>query len=136
MRFMIIVKSSGSNCAATALPDAEFVTAMQTFNNELAAAGVLLALEGLHPPSTGVRVSAAGGKWKISDGPFAETKEMIGGFWIWQVDSRQEALDWIQRCPLAMRGEAEIEMREVIPIEEFAARLAPAFVAQTQRAAA
>jgi hypothetical protein len=132
---MIIVKSSGS-CASTASPDGKFIADMQKFNNDLAAAGVLLALEGLHPGSNGVRVNSSAGKWKVSDGPFAETKEMIGGFWIWQVNSKQEAIEWVTRCPMSAHAETEIEVRQVLDTEEFAARLAPEFVGQSRRVAA
>jgi hypothetical protein len=106
---------------------------MRKFNDDLAAAGVLLALEGLHPGSQGVRARPAAGKWKVSDGPFAETKEVIGGYWLWQVNSREEAIEWIKRCPLAAHSEGEIELRQVLDAEQFAAQLAPAF---TQRGAA
>jgi hypothetical protein len=132
MRFMVIVKSN-SDCAAAAAPSSEFVTAMRKFNDELTAAGVLLALEGLHPGSQGVRARPAAGKWKISDGPFAETKEVIGGYWLWQVNSREEAIEWIKRCPLTAHSEGEIELRQVLDTDQFAAQLAPAF---TRRAAA
>ena len=135
MRFMIIVKSSG-NCASSTAPDAKFVAAMQKFNNDLAAAGVLLALEGLHPGANGARVKPAAGQWKVSDGPFAETKEMIGGFWIWQVNSTEEAIEWVKRCPISTHADGEIEVRQVLEVEEFAARLAPAFVEQMRGVAA
>ncbi len=134
MRFMIIVKSNG-NCASAA-PDSKFITEMQKFNDDLAAAGVLLALEGLHPATNGARVRPAAGKWKISDGPYAETKEMIGGFWIWQVNSQEEAIEWVKRCPIPTHGDSEIEVRQVRDVEEFAAQLAPVFTRSTQRAAA
>jgi len=135
MRFMVIVKSNGS-CASSATPDSEFIAAMQKFNKDLNAAGVLLALEGLHPGTQGSRVRSVAGKWKVSDGPFAETKEMIGGFWIWQVNSKEEALQWVKRCPISTHAETEIELRQVLDIEEFAARLAPEFVEQTRCVAA
>ena len=135
MRFMVIVKSNG-NCATAAAPDSNFVTAMRKFNDDLAAAGVLLALEGLHPVSKGARATPVAGKWKISDGPFAETKELIGGYWLWQVNSREEALEWIKRCPLPAHAESEIELRQVLDTQEFAAQLAPAFTQRAQRTAA
>ena len=129
MRFMVIVKSvdtDGGNCAA-ATHDADFVAAMQKYNNELTKAGVLLALEGLHPIAEGVCMRAAAGKWKPMDGPFAETKEVVGGYWLWQVKSREEAVAWLERCPLPANGTTEIELREVLDIEQFAGKLAPAF---------
>lgn len=135
MRFMVIVKSSG-DCASAATPDSQFVADMQKFNKDLYDAGVLLALEGLHPAAKGARVRAAAGKWTVSDGPFAETKEMIGGFWLWQVKSRDEALAWVKRCPISSHAETEIELRQVFEPEEFAAQLAPDFARSGRRAAA
>jgi hypothetical protein len=135
MRFMIIVKSSG-NCQTAAEPDGKFVAEMRKFNDELAAAGVLLALEGLHPGAQGARIQPAAGKWKVSDGPYAETKEMIGGYWLWRVNSKEEAIEWVKRCPIPAHGETEIEVRQVLDAEQFAAQLAPAFSQRTQRAAA
>ena len=135
MRFMIIVKSSG-NCQTSAEPDGKFVADMRKFNDDLTAAGVLLALEGLHPGAQGARIRPAAGKWKVSDGPFAETKEMIGGYWLWQVNSKDEAIEWVRRCPIPAHGETEIEVREVLDVEQFAAQLAPAFTRRTQRVAA
>ena len=135
MRFMIIVKPNG-NCASSIEPDGKFVADMRKFNDELAAAGVLLALEGLHPAAQGARVKPVAGKWAVSDGPFAETKEMIGGYWIWQVGSKEEAIEWVKRCPIFAHSEGEIEVRQVLDVEQFAAQLAPAFTRSTQRAAA
>ena len=132
MRYMVIVKSvgtSGGNCAGGA-HEPEFVAAMQKYNNDLTQAGVLLALEGLHPAGEGVRRQAVGGKWKSVDGPFAETKEVIGGYWLWQVNSREEANMWLDRCPLPPNGNTEIELREVVDFEQFAGKLAPAFAQQ------
>lgn len=137
MRFMVIVKSvgtSGGNCAAGE-HNSEFVAAMQKFNNELTTAGVLLALEGLRPVAEGVRRQAAAGKWKSLDGPFAETKEVVGGYWLWQVNSREEALAWLERCPLPPNGDTEIELREVLDTEQSAGKLAPAFAARAAVAA-
>jgi hypothetical protein len=131
---MVIVKSNG-DCAAAA-PDGNFVAAMSKFNDDLTAAGVLLALEGLQPIAKGARARPAAGKWKVSDGPFAETKEVIGGYWLWQVNSRAEALEWVKRCPIPTHGETEIELREVLDTQEFAAQLAPAFTRSTESAAA
>ena len=135
MRFMVIVKSNGS-CASSSVPDGQFIAEMQKFNKDLNAAGVLLALEGLYPGTQGTRVKSAGGKWKVSDGPFAETKEMIGGFWIWQVNSQQEAIEWVKRCPISAHAESEIELRQVLDVDDFAARIAPEFVERTRCVAA
>lgn len=129
MRFMVIVKSNGS-CASSSAPDSQFIAEMQKFNKDLNAAGVLLALEGLHPGTQGARLRAAAGKWKVSDGPFAETKEMIGGFWIWQVNSLDDAIDWVKRCPISAHADSEIELRQVLDVDDFAARIAPEFVEQ------
>lgn len=129
MRFMVIVKSvgtSGGNCAGGA-HEPEFIAAMQKYNNDLTKAGVLVALEGLHPVAEGVRRQAVAGQWKSVDGPFAETKEVIGGYWLWQVDSLKEANAWLDRCPLPPNGNTEIEMREVVDFEQFAGKLAPEF---------
>ncbi len=133
MRFMVIVKSVGAaagNCAAGE-HGADFVAAMQKYNDELTKAGVLLALEGLHPVAEGVRRQAAAGKWKSIDGPFAETKEVVGGYWLWQVRSREEAIAWLERCPIRADGNTEMELREVLDIEQFAGKLAPAFASRT-----
>lgn len=135
MRFMIIVRPNG-NCATSLEPDSKFVADMRKFNDDLAAAGVLLALEGLHPGTTGTRLKPAAGKWAVSDGPFAETKELIGGYWIWQVNSKEEAIEWVKRCPLHAQREGEIEVRQVLDVEQFAAQLAPAFTRSAQRATA
>ena len=133
MRFMVIVKSVGTadgNCAA-GTHESDFVAAMQKYNNELTNAGVLLALEGLRPVAEGVHMRAAAGKWKSTDGPFAETKEVVGGYWLWQVESREEAIAWLERCPLPANGNTAIELREVLDIEQFAGKLAPAFARRT-----
>jgi hypothetical protein len=134
---MVIVKTGASagDCAAGGGHDSGFVASMQKYNDELAKAGVLLALEGLHPFAEAVRKRADAGKWKSIDGPFAETKEVIGGFWLWQVNSREEALAWLERCPLSANGSGEIEWREVLDFEQFAARLAPAFARRAAVAA-
>lgn len=113
MRFMVIVKASKSSEAGS-LPDEKILTAMGKFNEDLVKAGVMLAGEGLHPSSKGARVKFVGGKKIVSDGPFAETKELVGGFWIWQVKSKEEALEWVKRCPNPSPGEeGEIEIRQI-----------------------
>ena len=119
MRFMMLMIPKGYEQAKPGtLPDPEAVKKMMKYNEELQEAGVLLALDGLHPPSMGVRVSFAGGKPKVTDGPFAEAKEVVGGYWMIQVKSKQEAVDWAKRCP----GSANevIEIRQVQEMEDFA----------------
>jgi len=136
MRFMVIVKSIGtaSNCAA-GTHESDFVSAMQKYNDDLTKAGVLLALEGLRPIAEGIRKRADGGKWKSIDGPFAETKEVIGGYWLWQVASREDAMQWLDRCPLPANGNTEIELREVLDTDDFAGKLAPEFAGRTMATA-
>ncbi len=118
MRFMMLMIPKGYEQAAPGtMPDAEQVAAMMKYNESLQQAGILLALDGLHPPSAGARVSFAGGKPQVTDGPFAEAKEVIGGYWILQVKSRDEAIAWATRCPA---GENDvIEVRQVQDFEEF-----------------
>jgi len=135
MRFMIIVKSNG-DCASSGNLDEKFLSEMKKFNDDLAKAGALLALEGLHPSAKGARVKQSGGKWTVIDGPFAETKELIGGYWLWEVKSKEEAIEWVKRCPVSAHGDGEIEIREVRDPEEFSARFAPSLYAPAQRAAA
>jgi len=116
MRFMVIVKA-GKDCAAGRLPSKEVMAAMGKYNEELAKAGVLLALEGLAPMSTGARVTFAGKKPIVTDGPFPESKELVGGFWLWKCNSKQEAIEWLKRAPFE---DAEIELRLVHEPEDFA----------------
>jgi hypothetical protein len=118
MRFMMLMIPKGyENAEPGAMPDAEKVKAMMKYNEALKQAGVLLALEGLHPPSMGARVSFGGGKPQVSDGPFPEAKEVLGGYWMIQVQSKQEAIDWASRCP-ASENEI-IEVRQVQEFEDF-----------------
>jgi hypothetical protein len=118
MRFMMLMIPKGYEKAKPGtLPDAEVVAAMMKYNEELQKAGVLLSLEGLHPPSMGARVSFPGGKPKVTDGPFAEAKEVIGGYWLIQVKSREEAIEWAKRCP-GSENET-IEIRQVQEISDF-----------------
>jgi hypothetical protein len=116
MRFMVIVKAN-EDSEAGVLPDAKILAAMGKFNEELVKAGVMLAGEGLHASSKGVRVKFARGKKTVIDGPFAETKELVAGFWLWQVKSRDEAIEWLKRAPF---DETEVEIRQVFETEEFA----------------
>jgi len=125
MRVMLIVKAT-TNSEAGVLPDEKLLTAMGKYNEELVKAGVMLAGEGLHPSSRGKRVKFAGGKKTVIDGPFAETKELIAGFWLWQVKSMEEALEWLKRCPDPMPGEESIiEVRPVFEAEVFGKEFTP-----------
>src|SRR6516164_9388918 len=117
MRFMVLVKAN-KDSEAGVLPSRELLTAMGKFNEELVKAGVMLAAEGLHPSSKGARVRFQGGKKTVIDGPFAETKELIAGFWLWQVKSKEEAIEWLKRAPFD--GGTEVEIRQVFEIEDFA----------------
>ena len=120
MRFMMLMIPKGyENAAPGAMPDAKAVAAMMKYNESLQKAGVLLALDGLHPPSTGVRVSFSAGKPKVTDGPFPEAKEVIGGYWMIQVKSKQEAIEWASRCPAS--DDEVIEVRQVQELSDFPA---------------
>ena len=119
MRFMIIIKAS-QDSEAGVMPSNELLTAMGNYNEELAKAGILVAGEGLHPSSKGARVRFSGDKRSVIDGPFAETKELIAGYWLWQVKSKEQAIEWVKRCPNPMPGtEAEIEIRQVFEMDDF-----------------
>ena len=118
MRFMVVVKAT-KDSEAGVLPDPQLLAEMGRYNEELAKAGVLLAAEGLHPTSKGARVRFSGKNRTVIDGPFAESKELIAGFWLWQVRSLEEAIEWVKRCPNPMPGESEIEIRQVFETEEF-----------------
>ena len=117
MRFMIIVKAT-KDSEAGVLPDEKLLKDMMKFNEELIKAGVMLAGEGLHPSSKGARVRFSGKIRTVVDGPFAETKELIAGFWMWNVKSREEAIEWVKRCPNPMSGDSEIEIRQVFESPE------------------
>src|SRR6266436_1307920 len=133
MRFMILVKAN-KDSEAGVLPDEKALTEMGKFNMQLEKAGVLLAAEGLQASSKGARVRFSGSKRTVIDGPFAETKELIAGFWLWQVKSKEEAIDWVKRCPNPMPGtEAEIEIRQVFEAEDFGAELTPELREQEDR---
>ena len=124
MRFMVIVKAS-KDSEAGALPSQKLLAEMGKFNEELIKAGVLLALEGLQASSKGARVKFSGSKRTVIDGPFTESKELIAGFWLWQVRSLDEAIEWVKRCPNPHEGESEIEIRQVFEAEDFGAEFAP-----------
>jgi hypothetical protein len=119
MRFMMLVKAD-ANSEAGVLPSRELVAAMGKFNEEMMKAGVMLAAEGLQPSSKGTRIAFAGGKRTVIDGPFPETKELVAGFWLIQVKSREEAIEWVKRCPNPMEGVSEIEIRQVFDAADFA----------------
>jgi hypothetical protein len=118
MRFMILVKASDQSEAGE-LPSQELLAQMQKYNEELVKAGVMLAGEGLHPSSKGARVKFSGNKRTVSDGPFTETKELVAGFWLWDVKSKEEAIEWVKRCPNPMDEESEIEIRQVFEEDDF-----------------
>ena len=132
MRFMIVVKATADSEAGK-MPSVELLTAMQKYNEELAAAGVIVAGEGLHASSKGARVKFSGEKRIVIDGPFAEAKELIAGFWIWQVNSKEEAIEWVKRCPNPMGGESEIEIRQVFEADDFGAEFTPELREQQER---
>jgi len=133
MRFMVIVKASKGSEAGV-LSSQELLAAMGQFNEELVKAGVMLAGEGLQPSSKGARVRFSGNQRIVTDGPFPETKELIAGYWIWQCQSLQEAIDWVKRCPNPMPGEdSEIEIRQVFEAEDFGAEFTPELREQEDR---
>lgn len=132
MRVMVIVKATNESEAGK-MPSTELLAAMGKFNEELVKAGVMLAGEGLHPSAKGKRVRFSGSQRTVIDGPFAETKELIAGFWLWQVKSMDEALEWVRRCPNPMEGESEIEIRPVFEAEDFGAEFTPELRAQEER---
>ena len=133
MRLMIIVKAT-KDSEAGVMPDEKLLADMGNYNEELAKAGVLLAGEGLQPSSKGARVKFSGSKRTVVDGPFAETKELIAGFWLWQVKSKEEAIEWVRRCPNPFPGtESEIEIRQVFEAEDFGAEFTPELREQEER---
>jgi len=122
MRFLVLVKAT-KDSEAGILPDPKLVTEMGKFNEELVKAGVMLAAEGLHPSSKAVRVRFSGGKPTVIDGPFAETKELVAGFWLWQVRSKEEAIEWVKRAPF--HSNEEVELRPIFEMEDFCADFTP-----------
>jgi hypothetical protein len=132
MKFMVMVKASKESEAGV-MPDTKLLTEMGKYNEELVKAGILLAGEGLHPSSRGVRVRFSGTTRTVIDGPFSETKELVAGFWLWQVKSREEAIEWLKRCPNPMPGESEIELRQVFEADDFGAALTPELRVQEER---
>ena len=132
MRFMVIVKATKESEAGV-MPSTELLEAMGKYNEELVKAGIMLAGEGLHPSSKGARVRFSGNKRTVIDGPFAETKELVAGFWLIQVKSKEEAIEWVKRCPNPMEGESEIEIRQVFEAEDFGAEFTPELREQEDR---
>jgi hypothetical protein len=132
MRFMVMVKAN-QDSEAGVMPSETLLAEMGKFNEELVKAGVLLAAEGLQPTSKGARVRFSGSKRSVIDGPFAESKELIAGFWLWQVKSMEEAIEWVKRCPNPFPGESEIEIRQVFEAEDFGAEFTPELREQEER---
>src|SRR5213075_2218400 len=132
MKVMVIVKATPESEAGV-LPSQELLTEMGKFNEELVKAGVMQAGEGLHPSSKGARVRFSGKNRTVIDGPFAETKELVAGFWLWQCKSKEEAIEWVKRCPNPMEGESEIEIRQVFEPDDFGPNLTPELREQEER---
>ena len=132
MRVMVIIKANKESEAGV-LPDEKLLTEMGNYNEELVKAGVMLAGEGLHPSAEGKRIHFSGTSRKVIDGPFAETKELIAGFWLWKVSSMEEALEWVKRCPNPTGAEGEIEIRQIFEAEEFGDQFTPELREQEDR---
>ena len=132
MRFMVMVKAS-KDSEAGVMPSEKLLTEMGKFNEELVKAGVMLAGEGLHPSSKGARIKFSGDKRTVIDGPFAETKELIAGFWIWQVKSKEEAIQWAKRCPNPTGAQGELEIRQIFEADDFGKEFTPELRKQEER---
>ena len=132
MRFMMIVKAN-KDSEAGVMPDESLIAEMTKYNEELVKAGVMLAGEGLHPSSRGARVKFSGGTRTVVDGPFSETKELIAGFWMFRCASKDEAIEWVKRCPNPLEGEAEIEIRQVFEADDFGEAFTPELREQEER---
>ena len=132
MRFMVIVKAT-KDSEAGKMPSQKLLAEMGRFNEELVKAGIMQAGEGLHPSSKGARVKFSGSKRTVVDGPFTETKELVAGFWIWNVKSKEEAIEWVKRCPNPMDGESEIEIRRVFEADDFGKEFTPELREQEER---
>ena len=132
MRFMVMVKAT-KDSEAGVMPSEQLLREMGKFNEELVKAGIMLAGEGLQPSSKGARVRFSGTKRTVVDGPFTETKELVAGFWIWQVKSKEEAIEWVKRCPNPMPGESEIEIRQIFEAADFGEALTPELKEQEQK---
>nr|WP_242022308.1 YciI family protein [Gimesia chilikensis] len=134
MRVMVMVKASKSS-EAGAMPSEELLTAMGNFNEELVKAGIMLSGDGLRPSSTGVRIRFSGAERTVIDGPFAETKELVAGYWVWKVKSMEEAIEWAKRCPNPMPEESDLEIRPFFEMEDFGDAMTPELKEQEQRIA-
>ena len=132
MRFMVMIKANADSEAGV-MPSQQLLAEMGKYNEELVRAGVMLAGEGLHPSSKGSRVRFSGSKRTVVDGPFPETKELVAGFWLIQVKSKEEAIEWVKRCPNPTGAESEIEIRQVFEAEDFGAELTPELREQEER---
>ena len=132
MRFMVMVKAT-KDSEAGVMPTQEMLEAMGKYNEELVKAGIMLAGEGLHPSSKGARVRFSGKNRSVIDGPFTETKELVAGFWMWKCKSREEAIEWVKRCPNPMPGDSEIEIRQVFEAEDFGEEFTPELREQEKR---
>ena len=132
MKFMVIVKANADSEAGV-MPSEQLLTEMMKYNEELVKAGVMLAGEGLHPSSKGARVQFSGKQRTVIDGPFAETKELVAGFWLFEVKSKEEAIEWVKRCPNPMEGESEIEIRQIFSADDFGPEMTPELREQEER---
>jgi len=132
MRFMVIVKAT-KDSEAGVMPTQELLAAMGKYNEDLVNAGIMLSGEGLHPSSRGARVRFSGDRRTVVDGPFPETKDLIAGFWLWQVRSKEEAIEWVKRCPNPMPGDSEIEIRQLFEAEDFGEQFTPELKEQAER---
>ncbi|MBM2767800.1 YciI family protein [Burkholderia anthina] len=132
MRVMVIVKATASSESGT-MPDTELLAAMGQYNEALVKAGVMLAGEGLHPSSRGKRVHFSGNERTVVDGPFAETKELVAGYWLWEVKSMEEAVEWVKRCPNPMPTDSDIEIRGIFSLEDFGDAFTPELQEQEAR---
>ncbi|WPB79237.1 YciI family protein [Archangium violaceum] len=135
MKVMVLVKAT-KDSEEGVMPSTEMLTAMGKYNEELVKAGIMLAGDGLHPSSKGARVRFSGTRRTVIDGPFTETKELVAGFWMWQVKSMEEAIEWVKRCPNPMLGDSEIEIRRVFEAEDFGAEFTPELREAEERLAA
>jgi hypothetical protein len=132
MRFIVMVKAT-KDSEAGVLPSQELLAAMGKYNEELVKAGIMVAGEGLHPSSKGARVRFSGNKRTVIDGPFAETKELVAGFWLWNAKSKEEAIEWVKKCPNPMPGDSEIEIRQIFEPEDFGGEFTPELREQEER---
>ena len=132
MKVMIIVKAT-QDSEAGVMPSEQLLSEMGNFNEELVKAGIMLDGEGLHPSSKGARVKFSGANRVVTDGPFTETKELVAGYWLWQVNSMEEAIAWVKRCPNPMPGESEIEIRPIFEAEDFGGEFTPEFQEEEER---